>query len=326
MAKQRNYRLTDEEHASVERLAATIGRTNADAIRAAIPSEAIRAAFAYSRLMGLGGEDYRAWFEAKLVQAVRNEMLNDPTCPLDPAEFPPAGATGRVLQLYVRWLACRDLLAGIDRVAVDTAYREATGRPLDFHAERVPGCDRWRIVPDARPVPVVTVADMLRDLRSDDAATRIRAGLRLAAAIGVGLKLAGEHREDVEHLIGPQLADVLGRAMTGDAAAVDELERLITTTPPPAVMEPSAEARELSKHLPGELLDMIEAEEDVERRRTLVEAFFVSLGRHADQPTPTPEVERLFGLADKLCKADAEAMQTARAVAANMEVKRATGQ
>lgn len=79
--------------------------------------------------------------------------------------------------------------------------------------------------------PTVTVTMMLDGLRLDDADTRGAAGFLLARSLRAGLELAGETREDIEYVIGPQLLALIERAVAGDSGAVDELERRITTDP-----------------------------------------------------------------------------------------------
>jgi hypothetical protein len=77
--------------------------------------------------------------------------------------------------------------------------------------------------------PVVTVAAMLAGLKSTDLVTRLEAGVLLAQSIAAGLAVAGEHGLDVEHLLAPQISDLLGKAMyNADPAAVAELERVLT--------------------------------------------------------------------------------------------------
>lgn len=88
--------------------------------------------------------------------------------------------------------------------------------------------------PTQGPPRVLTVADMFAGLRSPDVGVRTAAALLLAHSIGAGLRLSGEHVEDVQHLIGPQVVDLLTRAATGDTAAVDALERHFVATPPGA--------------------------------------------------------------------------------------------
>jgi len=92
-----------------------------------------------------------------------------------------------------------------------------------------------KFVPITRPEPapsVLTVQAMLQGLRSEDQVDRILSGCALAHSLGTGLALSGEHPEDVEHIVAPELTAMLGRAMAGEAAAVDELESLITSDLP----------------------------------------------------------------------------------------------
>lgn len=88
------------------------------------------------------------------------------------------------------------------------------------------------VLPVTRPAPqVLTMAEMLAGLRSEDMAERILAGCALSTSLGAGLALQGEHREDVENTIGRDLSDLVGKAMAGEAAAVDELERIVSNHP-----------------------------------------------------------------------------------------------
>jgi excisionase family DNA binding protein len=87
---------------------------------------------------------------------------------------------------------------------------------------------------------VLTVADMFAGLRSPDPETRRAAALLLAYSIGAGLRLAGEHLEDVENIIQPQVVGLLERAAQGDAGAVDVLERHFSAMPPTTVRMPTA--------------------------------------------------------------------------------------
>lgn len=78
------------------------------------------------------------------------------------------------------------------------------------------------------PATVLTVVDMIQGLRSEDMTERARHGFALASAVGAGLRLSGERSEDVEHLIGPEIASRIGRAIAGESAAVAELAELLT--------------------------------------------------------------------------------------------------
>jgi hypothetical protein len=75
----------------------------------------------------------------------------------------------------------------------------------------------------------MTVNEMLASLRSSNANTRTVAGKLLALSLGAGLKIAGTPEEDFEHILKPQLSELIGRAMSGDSLAVDALEQCITT-------------------------------------------------------------------------------------------------
>jgi hypothetical protein len=85
----------------------------------------------------------------------------------------------------------------------------------------------------ARPRPG-TLAEMLKELRSSSPSRRMVAGFALARALGFGLALQGEKREDVEFISGPAISSLIGRAVAGDAEALEEIERHVTATRPPA--------------------------------------------------------------------------------------------
>lgn len=89
---------------------------------------------------------------------------------------------------------------------------------------------------------LLTVSDMLAALRSADLAERVAGGLALAQSIGVGLRLAGEMAEDVEHIRGPAVSALLGRAMAGEPEALAELESHLSTEPPAATAARNPEA------------------------------------------------------------------------------------
>jgi hypothetical protein len=82
--------------------------------------------------------------------------------------------------------------------------------------------------PRPDPVSVLSVADMLAGLRSEEIGERAAAGFRLAVSLGAGLRLSGEEPTDVEYLIGPQLSGLIGRAIAGDDEAASELETVVT--------------------------------------------------------------------------------------------------
>ncbi len=105
-----------------------------------------------------------------------------------------------------------------------------------------------RVVPEPptaeRTVRVVEVRDMLRALRDPRMEVRFGGMVALARSLGIGLALAGEHELDVKNLIAPQFGALVARAVLGESAAADELERAITDTPPAPTGTPEATKRE----------------------------------------------------------------------------------
>ena len=91
---------------------------------------------------------------------------------------------------------------------------------------------------------LVTVADMIAGLRLPDLEARIAAGALLATALGAGLRIAETTPEDAEWLVFPQLSDLLGRAMAGQAEATDELEKLVTAEASAALLPRSPSKQE----------------------------------------------------------------------------------
>jgi hypothetical protein len=87
---------------------------------------------------------------------------------------------------------------------------------------------------DADPImiPVMSVDAMMVGLRSDNIVVRLRSGFTLARAVGVGLRLQGEDPLDVEFIVGPDISKLIGRAIAGEAEAVEELERHVTVENP----------------------------------------------------------------------------------------------
>lgn len=79
---------------------------------------------------------------------------------------------------------------------------------------------------------ILSVKEMLAGLRSEHQAERMLAGALLSHSLGAGCALAGEDPLDFEHIRAPALADLLDRAMAGEAAAVDELEGHIAREAP----------------------------------------------------------------------------------------------
>jgi hypothetical protein len=84
-----------------------------------------------------------------------------------------------------------------------------------------------------------SLPEALAALRCDDPRTRGRAAMTLAVNLGAGMSQS-EHREDIDALLIPQLDELLRRAVNGDAAACDELERRVTATRPDARAQEAA--------------------------------------------------------------------------------------
>lgn len=252
--RQRNFRLDDADYQAITRLAAAIDGATSDAVRQMTPTAAVVMLFKYVRATGRADAQggFKTWTTNLIAEALRERMLSDPQVPIDPYFLPPSKGADYVAGYFLDWIVAQDM-EGDNRarqVATD-AHREATGGEPDVYLTKPPGGGEWerrgitawavlrcgeRFTPDAieavpsKPPTLVRVADMLVGLRSDDAGERIRSGLLLARSLGAGLALAGEHVEDVEHgALGRDLSDLLGRAMTGDGGAVDQLERILTT-------------------------------------------------------------------------------------------------
>jgi hypothetical protein len=109
-----------------------------------------------------------------------------------------------------------------------------TARDIGWNEKHVNGVLAWALEngrgeprDESGPPPHVSVADMLDSLRSSDIVVRTLAASMLARSLGTGCALNGEHPEDFELLLAPQLSALLGRAAAGDASAVDELETAI---------------------------------------------------------------------------------------------------
>ncbi len=253
-----NFRLSDDALRSVAKLADAMGGSETDAYCEAIPPGIVATIFAYAYRVGhTQGARYGEWVTSLIARSVEDEMLRDPRFPVA-AHFLPRGSAG-LLDYYVRWLVACDLTdqhSGARQGFAD-CYEATTGHAPDVYLARVPVGGKWerggvkgwgvlrrgeRFSPDgittdappasaAKPLPVVDVRDLIAVLRSPVLADRIKAGLVLAASLGVGLRLAGDHPADVEHLLAPQLGELLGRAMAGDATAVDELARYVSDRP-----------------------------------------------------------------------------------------------
>jgi len=88
------------------------------------------------------------------------------------------------------------------------------------------------------PDAVLPVQVMLAGLRSVDPDVRFRSGVVLSFSLGQGLKLSDASELDCEHGVGRDLSNLIGRAMAGDSAAVDELETRITNDPARAQQTP----------------------------------------------------------------------------------------
>jgi len=185
--------------------------------------------------------------------------------------------------------------------------------------------EHWRryldIIADQMMPRSVGMADMVNGLRADDPEIRFNAGMALARAVGAGLRKSDASAEDVEHGAGRDVSNLIGRAIAGDASAVDELERVLTTdsqdaatTPKEsAPSTPSSEARALAgEYSPDELIEMIEREPDAEQRGELVEAFYLSCGlRFGDDARK--DAGALVRLADRLAEGDGRACESAKA-------------
>lgn len=107
----------------------------------------------------------------------------------------------------------------------DTASRvfeklKATNPGLSF-AFFIDTCIREWLVAQA---PKLTVEDMLEGLRSKVLEDRIQSGKLLAMSIGHGLRQSGEHAEDVQNILVPQLSRLLDQAIAGDKEALSRLE------------------------------------------------------------------------------------------------------
>jgi excisionase family DNA binding protein len=88
----------------------------------------------------------------------------------------------------------------------------------------------------AKPPRVLALNEMFAALRSPDPEVRHAAALLLAYSIGSGLRLGGEHLEDVQSIIGPQVVSLLEQAAVGgDASAIDTLEKHFSAAPPAGV-------------------------------------------------------------------------------------------
>lgn len=92
----------------------------------------------------------------------------------------------------------------------------------------VPSAAEWLANRAARSLPVRTIADMLADLRSEDLNRRYRGMIDLAKSIGAGMAIQGLDQLDAEFGVGRDLSVLLSKAAVGDAAAVDQLERVLT--------------------------------------------------------------------------------------------------
>jgi hypothetical protein len=97
----------------------------------------------------------------------------------------------------------------------------------------------------AESPPTILMSDMLAGLRSESDETRLLAGLRLATSLGAGLAMSDASELDAEHGAGKDLSNLLGKAMAGDAEAVDELERVITNDPSKIRSSPCEHGRKL---------------------------------------------------------------------------------
>ena len=120
-----------------------------------------------------------------------------------------------VSDLFLRWADAMCAAAGVPG-PLGSKYRLREGPqgylPAPISADR----------------PEINIKQMLAALRSADLEERIAAGIVLATSLGAGFRLTGEDATDFEYLIAPEWSDLIGRAMAGESAAVDELAERIT--------------------------------------------------------------------------------------------------
>ena len=134
------------------------------------------------------------------------------------------GATVGMLAAKVGWT--REQLAGISQIA-----NPLMGRAMAGDAEEIPHLERLVKEVMEGPRPVVTPENTFDMLRSETPSYREAAARSLAVGLGLGLSQTDEHPTDVEHLVIPPLVTLLERAVDGDTAAADELERKVTSNP-----------------------------------------------------------------------------------------------
>lgn len=162
---------------------------------------------------------------------------------------------------------------------------------------------------------------MLRTLRDPSIGARVLAGNLLAASVGAGMRIAGLSELDAEHGAGRDLSNLIGKAIAGETAAADELERILTTDatkagttpteqPQPMPIEPAAEIRNLARlHTPAELLDQAEAEPIGERRNELLGAVALA---SADRASSKEHRDALILALQACSRGDAAGFDRAR--------------
>lgn len=273
-------------------------------------------------------ENLSASVRGVLADGMKHRMLTDG---IDPAflNLPPE----QMAAYYIGFLDAR--LDRLGKPGMD-------GEPSRFYLAKPPAGGMWErrgvrlygvlekglcFTPDDATLigPVLTLADMLRDLRSPDLMTRASAGMAMATSIGAGMRISGMSHEDAEQGVGKDLSDLLGKAMAGESAAADELERVLTNdpskAPPPPIetptgttVEPSAAERALAaRHTPTDLLDKLALRSvPAKRRRELLGAFYLAVGNDLADRQSRANAESLFAIADRLLAGDQDAIEEAR--------------
>lgn len=228
-----------------------------------------------------------------------------------------AGIAGGLAQAQERLIA-EGLIARMVRAkAVDPGSEAlALNPPFVFGLWR-----RWvETIADEIAPSRQTTAGMIERLRSDNPETRLWAGISLAHALGVEMQQSGASREEAEMGVGRDLANLLGKAMSGDAVAVDRIEAAIAEGVHRAgVAEPSAEVRRLAAtHSPLTLLELAAAEKDSAAREDLLAAMFLRIGGEAS-PAARERIGGLVAIADRLASGGLDAYAAAhRWIVANL--------
>lgn len=89
--------------------------------------------------------------------------------------------------------------------------------------------------------PRLKLPQLLAGLRSDKESDRILAGKLLCLSLGNGLQLT-ENAEDIEHILIPDLAKLIDRAVCGDPTGCDLLEQILTNKLPEKVISETTES------------------------------------------------------------------------------------